>query len=191
MNNKLKKGNVSKIVKYKLEQDTVNLRQAGLSYQRIADELNAIEKVPKNDPINADNVKVFLESVPQVNREMIKRNEKRMVAVVNNNMDIISEMTTLYDKTKDLMEAMEENAYYRGKHVDPYRFKALSSEMREMLKMMIDIQKELNDYENTKKFMEIVMETVAEECPSAIPRIIDKLKAAQETKWYGQIFGRK
>jgi len=45
--------NVSKIVKYNLEQDTINLRQAVLSYQRIADELNATGKVPEDDPINA------------------------------------------------------------------------------------------------------------------------------------------
>jgi len=61
--------------------------------------------------------------------------------------------------------------------------------MREMLKMMIEIQKELNDYENTKKFMEIVMETVAEECPQSIPIIIDRLKMSRETKWIGQTFG--
>lgn len=187
----LSQGNTSKIVRYELEQDTVNLRQAGLSYQRVADELNALGKVPENDQINADNVKTFLNNIPQVSREMVKRNEKRLVAVVNNNMDIISEMTTLYDKTKKLMEAMEERASENNKHVDPYRFKALSSEMREMLKMMIDIQKELNDYENTRKFMEIVMETVAEISPESIPIIIEKLKAVQETKWFGQIFDKK
>lgn len=184
-------GNMSKIVRYELEQDTVNLRQAGLSYQRIADELNATGKVPENDQINADNVKTFLSNVPQVSREMIKRNEKRMMEVVNNNMDIIAEMTTLYDKTKELMEAMEAKANEDGRYVDPYRFKALSSEMREMLKMMIDIQKELNDYENTKLFMEIVMETVAEISPESIPIIIEKLKSIQKTKWLGQIFDRR
>ena len=181
--------NISKIIQYGLEQDTVNLRQAGLSYQRIADELNASGKVPEDDPINADIVKRFLDHIPEVNRELVRRDEKRMLAVVNNSMDIISEMTTLYGKTARLLEIIEEKAYEEGTIIDPHKFKALSSEMREMLKMMIEIQKELNDYENTKKFMEIVMETVAEECPQSIPIIIDRLKMSRETKWIGQTFG--
>ena len=86
--------NISKIVQYDLEQDTVNLRQAGLSYQKIADELNASGKVPEDDQINADIVKRFLDNIPEVSREMVKRDEKKMLAVVNNSMDIISEMTT-------------------------------------------------------------------------------------------------
>jgi len=183
--------NISKIVQYDLEQDTVNLRQAGLSYQKIADELNASGKVPEDDQINTDIVKRFLDNIPEVSREMVKRDEKKMLAVVNNSMDIIFEMTTLYRKTANLMEAMEEQAYDEGKIIDPHKFKALSSEMREMLKMMLEIQKEINDYENTKRFMEIVMETVSEECPQAIPIIIEKLKAARETKWIGQTFSSR
>lgn len=183
--------NISKIVLYDLEQDTVNLRQAGLSYQRIADELNASGKVPEDDQINAAIVKRFLDHIPGVNRELVKRDKRKMLAVVNNNMDIISEMTTLYGKTANLLEAMEEKANKEGSIIDPHKFKALSSEMRELLKMMIDIQKELNDYENTKKFMEIVMETVAEECPQSIPIIIERLKMSRETKWIGQTFGSR
>lgn len=183
--------NISKIVLYNLEQDTVNLRQAGLSYQRIADELNASGKVPEDDQINADIVRRFLDHIPAVSREMVKRDEKKMLAVVNNNMDIIHEMTTLYGKTADLLNAMEDQAHKEGYILDPHKFKALSSEMREMLKMMIEIQRELNDYENTRKFMEIVMETVAEECPQSIPIIIERLKISQETQWIGQLFSRR
>mgnify|MGYP000874258068 FL=1 len=183
--------NVSKVIQYDLEQDTVNLRQAGLSYQRIADELNASGKVPEDDQINADIVKRFLNHVPAVSREMVKRDKKRMMAVVDNNIDIIHEMTTLYSKTSDLLNAMESQAREKNSILDPHKFKALSSEMREMLKMMIEIQKELNDYENTKRFMEIVMETVAEECPQSIPIIIEKLKMSQKTQWIGQLFNER
>lgn len=181
--------NVSKIVKYNLEQDTVNLRQAGLSYQRIADELNASGKVPEDDLINIDIVKRFLDHLPSVSRELVKRDEKKMMAVVNNNINIINEMTTLYEKTKNLLEDMEEKANDANKHVDPYRFKALSSEMREMLKMMIEIQRELNDYENVKKFMIIVVETVSDVCPEAMPVIIERLKMSQKTHWISEFLG--
>lgn len=183
--------NVSKIIQYNLEQDTINLRQAGLSYQRIADELNASGKVPEDDQINAEIVRRFLEHIPEVSREMVRRDEKKVLAVVNNSIDIISEMTVLYGKTAKLLETMEERANEEGTVIDPHKFKALSSEMREMLKMMMEIQKEINDYENIKKFMEIVMETVSEECPQSIPRIIEKLRMSKETKWIGQSFGNR
>lgn len=182
--------NVSKIVKYNLEQDTINLRQAGLSYQRIADELNATGKVPEDDPINAEIVKRFLDRVPSVSREMIKRDEKKMLAVVNSTINIITEMTNLYERTKNLLEELEEKSSQLGKPVDPYRFKALSSEMREMLKMMIDIQKELNDYENIKEFIATVIETVYEVAPEAMPIIIERLRLSQRTKWIGQVLRR-
>lgn len=182
--------NISKIVKYKLEQDVVNLRQAGLSYQKIADELNASGKIPKGDSIDKDVVRRFINNVPEINKELIKRNKKRMEAVVDNNIDIISEMSSLYNKTKLLLENMEIDAFQKNKVIDPYRFKAISSEMREMLKQMMDIQKELQDYTNTRKFMEIVMQTIKEISPEAIPLIVNRLKAAKETRWFGEIFDR-
>lgn len=182
---------VSKIVQYGLEKDVISLRQAGFSYQKIADELNASGKVPENDKINAEIVKRFLDNVPEVSKELVKRDEKRMLEVVNNSMDIISEMTTLYRKTANLLDALEERAKKNGYLVDPHKFKALSSEMREMLKMMIEIQKEINDYENIKLFMEIVMETVQEVCPQSIPIIVEKLKMSKETRWIGQTFSKK
>lgn len=177
----------SKIVKYKLEEDVVNLRRAGLSYQQIADELNDSGKVPENDEINKYVIMRFLEKLPEINKEIVKQDKRRLVQVVNNNLDIIHEVNTLFNKTKNLLEMMEEEAHQRGKHIDPYRFKAVSSEMREMLKQMMEIQKEINDYNNIKKFMEIVIQTLREECPDKIPIIAEKLKLAKGTQWFADL----
>lgn len=180
----------SKIVKYKLEEDCVMLRQGGMSFQQIADELNQSGKVPESDPLDKYVVMRFFEKLPEVQKQIIKEDKRRLVAVVNNNLDIIHEINELFGKTKMLLQHMEDDAYERGRTLDPYRFKAVASEMREMLKQMTEIQREINDYNNIRKFMEIVMQTLKEEAPDAIPTIAARLKMTKGTTWFSDMVGR-
>lgn len=178
----------SKISKYKLEEDIINLRQSGLSLQQIANELNASGKIPEGDEIDKYMIWRFLEKTPQITREIVKKDKKRMIEVVNNNLDIVHEVSSLFNKTKNLLEMMEDDAYAKGRLMNPHQFKAISGEMREMLKLMIDIQKEISDYDNVRKFMEIVMETIKETSPDSLPLIIEKLKTTKNTRWFGELF---
>lgn len=180
----------SKIVKYKIEEDVVMLRQSGMSYQQIADELNSNGKVPVEDPLDKYVVMRFLEKLPQIQQQIIREDKKRLVSVVNANMDIVHEISDLYGKSKMLLNMMEEDAYDRNKTLDPYRFKAIASEMRELLKQMTDIQKEINDYNNIRKFMEIVLETLKHEAPESIPTIAQKLRMTKGTNWFADMVNR-
>jgi hypothetical protein len=182
-----KETKISKIVRYQVEEMCYNLKLAGLSYSQIADELNASGKVPEHDPVNKYVVARFCEKVPEIAKESIKNNKKRLMKVVNNNLDVIFETNNLFQKTKNLLEEIEQDAEMKEKLIDPYRYKALSSEMRELLKLMIDIHKEINDYKNIKKFIEIIIQTVTEEAPDALPFIVAKLKACRESHWFGDI----
>lgn len=177
----------SKIVKYKLEEDCVNLRKSGLSYQEIAEELNASGKVPADDPIDKFVVMRFLEKIPTITKQLVAEDKRRLLNVVNTNFDIIEEVNTLFGKTKALLEMMEEDAANKGKIINPYQFKAVTSEMRELLNQMMTIQKEINDYKNVRKFMEIVLQTLQEEVPDKIPIIAEKLRMTQGTQWFANI----
>lgn len=180
----------SKIVRYKLEEDVVMLRQSGMSYQQIADEINQSGKIPEDDPLDKYVVMRFLEKLPEIQKQIVKEDKRRLVAVVNNNLDIVHEVSELFGKTKMLLQHMEDDAYDRGKTLDPYRFKAVASEMREMLKQMTEIQREINDYNNIRKFMEIVLSTLKEECPEKIPVIAARLKMTKGTTWFSDMMGR-
>jgi len=79
----------------------------------------------------------------------------------------------------------------KGRNIDPYRFKAVASEMRELLKQMVEIQKEINDYNNVRKFMEIVMSVLQKEVPDKIPIIIEELKIAKGTQWFANMMRKK
>lgn len=177
----------SKIVKYKLEEDCVTLRRAGLSYQQIADELNSSGKVPDDDKIDKYVLIRFFDSLPEIQQQLVKEDKKRLIAVVDNNMDIVSEVTQLFSKTKNLLEAMEDDAESKGRFVNPYQYKAVVGEMREMLKQMTDIQREINDFDNIKMFMQIVLEVIKEECPDKLPIIADRLKSAKGTSWFSSL----
>jgi hypothetical protein len=180
----------SKIVKYKLEDDCVNLRRSGFSYQEIADELNNSGKVPAEDKIDKYVIARFLEKIPEITKALVQEDKRRLLEVVNTNFDVFYEINSLFSKTKMLLEFMEEDAAEKNKLIDPYRFKAVASEMREMLRQMTEIQKEVNDYNNVRKFMEIVLQVLQEEAPEKIPTIAERLKVAKGTQWFADMLTR-
>ena len=180
----------SKIVRYNLEQDVIRMRSEGDSYQTIADALNESGKVPADDPIDKYVIMRFLEKVPHLDSQITVAQKKKLAQSVSDTFDIIFEVTSLFHKTKTLLELMEDDAISKGRYIDPYRFKAVVSEMRELLAQMTNIQKEVNDYNNIRKFMEIVMNILQEEAPEAIPAIVDKLKVAKGTVWFAEILNR-
>lgn len=180
----------SKIVRYKIEEDVVMLRQSGMSFQQIADELNASGKVPEEDPLDKYVVMRFLEKLPAIQQQIVQEDKRRLVSVVSANMDIVYEITDLYGKSKMLLQMMEDEAFNRGKMLDPYRFKAVASEMREMLKQMTEIQREITNYDNVRQFMEIVLGTIKEECPEKLPIIAQKLKMNKGTNWFADMMNR-
>lgn len=180
----------SKIVKYKLEEDTVTLRASGLSFQQIADELNLLDRVPKDDLIDKHVVMRFLEKIPAISKQLVQEDKKRMIQVVSTSMDIVQEVVGLFHKTKTLLEDMEEKASNKKEHVNPYQYKAIASEMREMLRQMTEIQKEINDADNIRMFMEVVLTTLKEECPDKLPIIANKLKMAKGTQWFADMINK-
>lgn len=183
---------VSKIVKYQLEEDCAYLHKLGLNNQQIADELNSSGKVPPDDKITPFVVMTFLNKVlPEVSKQLVKKSEERILQVVNTNFDVIQEVNLLYARTKNLLDDLEQQAREKNKPINPYHYKAVVSEMREMLNTMLDIQKEVNDYQNIRKFMEIVLEVLSEEVPDKIPIIVEKLRLSRGTTWFASVMNRE
>lgn len=180
----------SKIVQYGVERECIELRQKGYSLQQIADELNKSGKIPEDDPLDKYVVLRYLEKVPVIENQLTTEGAKKYMQLVTDEFDIIFETTNLFNKTKRLLEAMEDEAIAKNKIMNPYQFKAVASEMRELLTQMANIQKEVNDYNNVRKFMEIVIQVLQEEAPDKIPIIVDKLKMVKDTQWFAEIMNR-
>lgn len=191
MPNKKRRNFLSKIAKYGVVEDVIHLRESGLSYREIVEDINSSGKVPEDDPISIDNVSNFLENVQKVKRNIYHKSEGRIIKAIDKSFDIIYEVDNLFQRTKNLLGQMENDAEERGKYVNPYQYKAVCSEMRELLSQMIEIQKEVNDYKNVQKFMEVILETLEEEVPDKIPIIVNKLKGIKETKWFSDILNNR
>lgn len=181
----------SKIVRFRLEQECVELRKSGLSLQEIADELNKSPNVPGGDSIDKFVVSRFLEKMPEISRQLVQEDKRRLLDVVNTNFDILNEVNDLYGKSKMLLTLMVEEADDKSKLVNPYQYKAIVSELREMLGQMMMVQKEINDFNNIKKFMEIILMVLKEECPEKIPIIAEKLRMAKGTTWFADLMNRQ
>lgn len=179
---------VSTIAKYGVEKEVFTLRQAGFTYPQIAEEINASGKLPEGVEINQNMVFKFLKNFREGEtiKEIVARSSKNVVKCVGRQIDIIDEYNNLYLKAKDILEEVEADANKKGKPLSPYHYKALVSEMRELLKTMIDIQKEISDHDNVKRFMEIIISTVKAEAPEALPVIALKLKEVRETQWFSK-----
>ena len=177
----------NKIVRYKLEEDTILLKKSGLTHQQIADELNQSGKIPNNDLVTRDDVDRFMKRVPAVEKALVKESKERLMDAVNTNFDIIHEIGSLFTRTKNLLDAMEEKAAEQGRLVGAISYKAISSEMRELLRHMTEIQREINDYDNIRKFMEIVLQVIQEECPDKMPKIAERLRIAKGTQWFSTL----
>lgn len=178
----------SKVVKYGLEEDVIALKRQGLSLQAIADELNATDKVPDDDQLDKHVIKRFLDSAPKVTNEIVQASRKRMLSVVNNQLDIVHEVNHLYNQTRQLLDFMVEEALENDKLPSATNYKMMSSELNAFLRLMMDIQKEINTYDNVKKFMEIVIATVKQHAPEALPIILRELKEVQGARWFADQF---
>lgn len=178
-----------KVVRYGVEEDVILLRKAGYSLSQIAQEINKSGKVPIDDPLTEESIKYYINNISNVQKEILKESKRRIINTVNLNFDIIYELTSLFERTKNLLDAMEEKANEQGKLISAKAFKDISSEMREMLRHMMEIQKEINDYENVRRFMEIVIKVLQEECPDKIPIIAERLRLTKGTQWFSKMMG--
>jgi superfamily II DNA helicase RecQ len=175
----------SKIVKYGLEEKVVKMRQNGMSYEDITDAINKSGALPDGEEISIYSVQRFFKHVPEINKALVKQDKRRLLKVVNNHIDIIQETQQLYNKTKSILAQMEEQAQEdEDGGINPYHYKAILSEMRESLKLMMELQKEIADAETVKQFMQIVIDTVQEVAPSALPVLLERLKIKKGSAYF-------
>lgn len=173
------------IGKHGLVEDAVNLRLAGMTLVEIQSTLNS--KLPADKQITLETVRTFYKRLPELKQTIVKNNKKQLVRAVNNNLDMVSELNDLYGRTKTLLDRLEDRAEDEDYIMNPFRFKAISSEMRELLRLMMEVNKEISDLDNINRFMAIVVEVIKEESPQSIPIIVERLRTAKGTGWLSEV----
>lgn len=179
-----KRGTQSKIEKYDLTEATLNLLKMipKLTYQQICEEINEMGKVPPEDRITVDNLTHFVKAVPEVRREVMKANRQHMRRVVFDSaeFDMLGHLKEMAARTAFMIETMEELSMDEGKLPDAKDYKALSSELRETLKQIENIHKEIYDMEVVREFLMEVVRTLKDVAPEALPAFIQKMRGKRE-----------
>lgn len=184
---------INPIVKYGLEEEVSMLRhEQDLSYRKIAEKISESKKLPAGKKVSERQVVSFFTATRETNKQIVKRSTKRLAKVVDQQVNIIDEVQSMYNRSKTLLEAMETAAAENGyQHVSPYHFKAVMSETREMLNTMISLQKDINDIENVKFFMQAVISILKKHAPEIIPVLIEELRVNKGTIWIASQLGTK
>ena len=179
-----KRGAPSKLEKYGLVEHALTLLkvQPKLTYQQICDELNEIGNVPPDDFITVDNLTHFVKNVPEVRREVMLADRARMRKLVfeSAEFDLLGHLKEMAARTAFMIEAMEESCLMEGKLMKPSDYKALNSELRETLKQIEGIHKEIYQMEVVREFLLEVVKTLKEVSPEALQAFIQKMKGKRE-----------
>lgn len=179
-----KRGALSKIERYDLVEQTINLLTITpkLTYKQIAEELNSLADIPEEDKITPENVMMFVKNHPQVRREVMLANRKRLRELIleSAEFDMLRYLKDLAARTAFMLDTMEEMSLNEGQIPDPKDYKALSSELREIMKQIKEIHKEVYDMNVVREFLIEVVKTLKEVAPEALPAFIDKMKMKRD-----------
>jgi hypothetical protein len=178
-------GRTSKIEQYGLIQEAIDLLkvQPKMTYQQIADELNAMGKCPPDEQITSENVAVFARSYPEIRREILLANRAHMRKMVleGAEFDMLGTLKDMAGRFQFMIEAMEEDAFSEGKLPNATAYKAITSELRETLKQIENIHKEVYDMDIVRQFLIEVVKTLQEVSPEALKSFIAKMKGKRES----------
>jgi hypothetical protein len=179
-----KKGTQSKIEKYGVMEHAVSLLKVipKMSYVAIAEELNSIGNVPPEDFITDENVSQFSRSYPDVRREILLANKQHMRKMVfeGAEFDMLGQLKEMAFNSKFLLDTLQDMALENGSLPSGKDFKAYNSELRETLKQIEGIHKEVYDMEVVREFLVEVVKTLKDVAPEALPSFIAKMKGKRE-----------
>lgn len=181
------RGRDSKMEKYGLIQQAIDLLkvQPKMTYQQIADELNVIgsDRIPPDDQITADNVAHFARAYPEIRREVLLANRAHMRKMVMEGaeFDMLGTLKDMAARFTFMIDAMEEDAFSEGRLPNATAYKAITSELRETLKQIENIHKEVYDMEIVRQFLIEVIKTLQEVSSEALQAFIQKMKGKRES----------
>lgn len=179
-----KSGVPSKIEKHDLVEHAISLLTVTpkMSYKAIAEELNSIAELGGNEKITDVNVSDFARKHPQVRKEILlaSRAHMRKIVMESAEFDMLGTLKDMAGRLTFMIDTMEESAIEEGMLPDAKSYKALTSELRETLKQIEGIHKEVYDMEVVREFLVEVIKTLKDVSPDALAAFIDKMKGKRD-----------
>lgn len=152
-----------------------------LSYKEIAEQLNEIGGITENK-ITEQNVITLRKNNKAVRSAYLTANRQRMRKLImdSSEFDMLRILKDLAARLSFSLDVLENNAIEEGEIPDARDYKALSSELRDTLKQIESIQKEIYDMNVVREFLVEVVKTLKETSPDALPVFISKMKGKRD-----------
>ena len=104
----------------------------------------------------------------------------RKMVMESAEFDMLGTLKDMAARTSFMIDTMEQMAIDEGNLPDAKDYKALSSELRETLKQIENIHKEVYDMEVVREFLIEVIKTLKEVSPDALATFINRMKGKRE-----------
>lgn len=152
-----------------------------LSYKEIAEQLNEIGGITENK-ITEQNVITLRKNNKAVRSAYLTANRQRMRKLImdSSEFDMLRILKDLAARLSFSLDVLENNAIEEGEIPDAKDYKALSSELRDTLKQIKSIQKEIYDMNVVREFLVEVVKTLKETSPETLPVFISKMKGKRD-----------
>lgn len=175
----------NRIEEHGLEEAAVKFLTASprMSYGEIAEQLTEIAGLQDSvDPITARVVSNYAKTYPEVRREILLANRemRRNLVLEGAEFDMLRTLKDMAARLTFMIDTMEEIALDEGMIPNPRDYKALVSELREVMKQIEDIHKSVYDMEVVRKFLIDVVNTLKEVSPQSLEAFIMKMKGKRD-----------
>lgn len=176
----------SRIEEHNLEKEALALLTAPnrMSYEKIAEQLNEIAGLSEDDEdrITKKVVFTYAKSYPDVRREMLlaDRQRKREIMLSGVEFDMLAMLKDMAARLMFMIDTMDEMAIDEGTIAEPKAYKALVSELREILKQIEGIHKSVYDMEVVRSFLKDVVDTLKDVSPHALEEFIKRMKGKRD-----------
>lgn len=175
----------NRIEEHGLEEHAITLLTAipKMSYEKIAEELNAIAGLTDEDSkITKRVVFNYSKVYPEARREILLTNRKarRDLVLDGAEFDMLKMYKDQAARLTFLIDELEQEALDEGILPDPKAYKALSSELRETLKQIESIHKSVYDMEVVREFLKDVIETLKDVSPEALAEFTKRMKSKRD-----------
>lgn len=173
-----RKGRKNKIEQHGLEQVFAELIRQSKTDEEVTRILNH-EYLPPDESVSISTVCRFRNKLPNLKKEVVKQDKRRILKVVNDDMDFVKETKEIYRVAKRMLDEVVEEWDKREELPDPQQMKYVIDSLMKVMELQRKIQKDFYDFDMVKKVIEIVMMTVQEEAPEAMPTIVEKIRASK------------
>lgn len=154
-----------------------------LTYDQVAHELNVMANLTEGRKIDRLAVQAVVYRNQEVRAQLMLQNREHMRKIVleGAEFDMLHTLKDMASRLTFMIDTYEEMCITQGDLPDPHKYRALNSELRETLKFIESIHKDIYDMNIVREFLVDILQTLKETSPEAFNKFVKKVKLKKES----------